>query len=306
MVIQVKKVYFNITYNLGGGTNNAANDSAYLFGTGLVLSNPVKTCYTFGGWYDNSSFIGTVLTSISTTATGDVTLYAKWSENSYNIIYILNGGTNNVDNTSTYTYGTGLVLSNPTKTGYSFDGWYDNVSLNGTVIMAISTTDTDYKVLFAKWTKIYTIIGTADVNGSISPSGTVSVNESNDQSFTITANSGYYITDVLVDDSSVGAVSSYTFNSVAANHTITASFDQTTGIEETSQAGVVLYPNPCENSFILNAGERATILYLYDVYGKLVLSQPIQGESTVNISSLGKGMYIVKIDGRSYKLIKTH
>ena len=97
-----------------------------------------------------------------------------------------------------------------------------------------------------------------------------------------------------------------TFSSIAADQTITASFDLTTGIEETSQAGVALYPNPCENSFIVNAGGEATILYMYDLNGKLVLSQSLQGGSTVDVSSLGKGIYVVKIDGRSYKLIKTH
>ncbi len=45
-----------------------------------------------------------------------------------------------------------------------------------------------------------------------------------DQSFTITPDSGYQVADVLVDGASVGAVTSYTFNNVMANHTIAASF----------------------------------------------------------------------------------
>ena len=45
--------------------------------------------------------------------------------------------------------------------------------------------------------------------------------------FTITPASCYQIADVLVDGVSVGAVASYTFNDVAANHTIAASFAQT-------------------------------------------------------------------------------
>jgi hypothetical protein len=70
----------------------------------------------------------------------------------------------------------------------------------------------------------YTITATAGANGSISPSGSVTVTEGDDQVFTITPNTGYHILDVLVDGASVGAVDSYTFEDVAADHTIVASF----------------------------------------------------------------------------------
>jgi len=70
----------------------------------------------------------------------------------------------------------------------------------------------------------YTITATAGANGSISPNGAVTVNHGGNQQFTITPNTGYHIDDVMVDGSSVGAVSGYTFNNVTAGHTITASF----------------------------------------------------------------------------------
>lgn len=70
----------------------------------------------------------------------------------------------------------------------------------------------------------YTITASAGPNGSISPSGSVTVNQGSNKSFTITPNSGYSIDDVLVDGSSVGAVSSYTFTNVTQNHTISATF----------------------------------------------------------------------------------
>ena len=70
----------------------------------------------------------------------------------------------------------------------------------------------------------YAITASAGPNGSISPSGVVTVNYMGSQSFTITAATGYHITDVLVDGASVGAVASYSFTNVTANHTIAASF----------------------------------------------------------------------------------
>ncbi|MBP1737501.1 MAG: Fibronectin, type domain protein [Oscillospiraceae bacterium] len=70
----------------------------------------------------------------------------------------------------------------------------------------------------------YTITATAGTGGSISPSGSTSVTKGNSKTFTITANSGYKIADVKVDSSSVGALSTYTFSSVNAAHTISATF----------------------------------------------------------------------------------
>jgi hypothetical protein len=69
-----------------------------------------------------------------------------------------------------------------------------------------------------------TINATAGANGSISPTGSVIVSSGASRTFTITANAGYQIADVRVDGRSAGAVSSYTFSNVTANHTISASF----------------------------------------------------------------------------------
>ena len=94
----------------------------------------------------------------------------------------------------------------------------DNVKL-----MAVETGEAAQK---------YTITATAGEGGSITPNGDVSVKEGASQSFAITANNGYEIADVLVDGSSVGAVESYTFSDVKANHTISASFSKTTSAAE--------------------------------------------------------------------------
>ena len=52
----------------------------------------------------------------------------------------------------------------------------------------------------------------------------MTVNNGGSQTFTITPSTGYHVADVLVDGASVGAVTSYTFTNVTANHTISASF----------------------------------------------------------------------------------
>jgi len=71
---------------------------------------------------------------------------------------------------------------------------------------------------------IYTITATAGSGGSISPSGTVTVTNGEDQTFAMIPYTGYHVEDVIVDGLSVGAVTSYTFTNVTSNHTINATF----------------------------------------------------------------------------------
>ena len=79
----------------------------------------------------------------------------------------------------------------------------------------------------------YTIKATAGVNGSISPSGNVSVREGRDQTFTITPDKGYAVANVKIDGKSVGAVKSYTFENVKGNHAIEAIFMKANGNPQT-------------------------------------------------------------------------
>ena len=84
---------------------------------------------------------------------------------------------------------------------------------------------------------VRSITATAGEGGAISPSGTQTVQTGSNATYTITPDSGYNIKDVLVDGVSVGAVSSYTFENVTENHTITASFAGAYTITKTSGYG---------------------------------------------------------------------
>ena len=70
----------------------------------------------------------------------------------------------------------------------------------------------------------HTITASAGPNGAIAPVGAVVVNDGANAPFNITPDSGYHVADVLVDGGSVGAVTTYTFMNVTADHTIAASF----------------------------------------------------------------------------------
>jgi hypothetical protein len=92
----------------------------------------------------------------------------------------------------------------------------------------------------------FTITASAGTGGSITPSGSVTVNYGANQTFTITPNTGYHIKDVKVDGTSVGAVSSYIFTNITANHTIEAIFEK-----EITQTVIVLQIG--KSSFTVNS-----------------------------------------------------
>ena len=82
----------------------------------------------------------------------------------------------------------------------------------------------------------YTIEATAGAGGSISPSGSVSVREGRDQTFTITPDKGYAVANVKIDGKSIGAVKSYTFENVSRTHTIEAIFVKGTASARTGDS----------------------------------------------------------------------
>jgi hypothetical protein len=98
--------------------------------------------------------------------------------------------------------------------------------------------DSDANFTIDRWI----ITASAGAGGGISPSGTVYVANGLNRAFTITPNAGYQIADVVVDGGSVGAVASYTFVAVTANHTIAAGF-----VDITAPAVTLLSPNGGES-----------------------------------------------------------
>jgi len=71
----------------------------------------------------------------------------------YTITYVLGGGTNGAGNPGTYTVeSANITLAAPTKTGYTFAGWYENTEFSGAAVTEISAGTTGDKTYYAKWT----------------------------------------------------------------------------------------------------------------------------------------------------------
>lgn len=121
-----------------------------------ALTAPTKTGYTFMGWYSDSAFAENSKWDFSSnTVTQAMTLYAKWEVNTYTVTLNQNGGTIEAGKEVTrYTYGVGATLptaDDMTYTGHTFKGWYDNSSVSGSSVTAISDTETGNKEYWAKW-----------------------------------------------------------------------------------------------------------------------------------------------------------
>jgi PKD repeat protein len=202
---------------------------------------------------------------------GNVTTITKDGSHEYGDIYhtFTNPGTYNVSLTANNAWGsdtsyktitaTGLTISassgpngavtpsgettvnygaTPTYTITPDVGYHvANVLVNGTSVGAVTsytfppvTTNKTISATFAINT--YTVTSSvASGQGTISPLGTTTYNYGATPTYTITKNATYSIGTVLVDGSSVGAVSSYTFPALAANHTISASFTKNPSVQ---------------------------------------------------------------------------
>ena len=97
------------------------------------------------------------------------------------------------------------------------------VSLSPGLLVFDVTSSHSISASFSRYT--YTITSSSGSGGSINPSGSVIVPHGDSRTFDISPAFGFQIADVRVDNVSVGAISSYSFSSVTANHSISATFE---------------------------------------------------------------------------------
>jgi len=151
---------FTITFVLTtDATMTESHTMLVTFGETYSLPIATLTGHTFNGWEREDSGLLS-LTGIWNIAS-DITLTSVFSANEYIITLDVNGGNTLPANTQTVTFGQNYTLPVPTRTGHTFNGWYngkDLMPLTGTWDIANDVT------LVASWTaNTYTI--TFDVNG---------------------------------------------------------------------------------------------------------------------------------------------
>ena len=172
-VYMYQAINYSITYNLDGGTNNAANPSTYNVLNGVSLKAPTKPGYKFLGWYQgdtkitdinegkNATFssVDEMYKELASRQTGDISLTANWTPIKYTITYEGNGATGGSTPSSNHTYDKPQTLT-PNgfhKDGYYFDSW--NTKPDGTgnsyqdeeEVKNLTSKDGDTVTLHAQW-----------------------------------------------------------------------------------------------------------------------------------------------------------
>jgi len=73
-------------------------------------------------------------------------------------------------------------------------------------------------------------------------------------------------------------------------------YSSAAGIEKTkTNAQILIYPNPANNSFQISAtGEQANV-WMYDINGKIVLNQTISDKTIIDTSNLNEGVYTISV-----------
>ena len=158
---------YSITYVLNDTTpaghtasNPATNPGGFdVTDPSINLQAPTRTGYTFLGWYADAG-LTTPISSINPATAVNYTVYAKWSApNAYNVQWTLNdtvpagltAANPNASLTSYTVEDADYTLRPATRTGYTFENWYDNAALTGTPVTTLHTMDAEDKHYYAKW-----------------------------------------------------------------------------------------------------------------------------------------------------------
>lgn len=256
-----------VTFNANGGSVSTSSISVTNGSTYGTLPTPTRTGYTFAGWYTSSTG-GTQITSSSTVSlSANQTLYAHWTANRYTVILNANGGsvsTSSKEVTYGSTYGT---LPTPTRTDYTFGGWY-TASSGGTLVTASSTVSiTSDQTLYAHWTanpKTYTITFNAN-GGSVSTSNKEVTYGSTYGTLPTPTRTGYTF-DGWYTVSSGGTL-------VTASSTVSITSNQTLYAHWTLSADTVRFTDGINNWRFPNSRNNfGNTYYIYDSYYKKLLN----------------------------------
>ena len=146
---------YDISYDLKGGSVDTPNPTVYTVESeDITLINPTRTGYIFLGWTGTGISEPAMSVTLPRGSVGNRQYSANWVCEDYEIAYHLNGGTNAIGNPNGYNIESeSISLIAPTRTGYSFAGWYKSEDFAEDSKISVIPTGTSGDLnLYAKWT----------------------------------------------------------------------------------------------------------------------------------------------------------
>jgi uncharacterized repeat protein (TIGR02543 family) len=173
-----------ISYAAGSGSGTAPVSPVSVL-SGSTFTTPTntytRTGYTFAGWSDGSTTYAAAATYPSSgTVASNVTLTAQWTANTLTVTTDEQGGTA-IDNASTTTGASMSLPGTPTRTGYTFAGWFVATSGGLAITFPYAHGQTANFTLYAQWTANTLTVtynsqsGSSITAGSTSTGGSVAV-----------------------------------------------------------------------------------------------------------------------------------
>ncbi len=198
-------------------SSNSGNRTETIDSTEFTFYKPIWGGYTFLNWSPTNVSYKDNRTSLD--------LLSNWSLNAYSITYNLDGGTNPSSNPSTYTVEDSITLASPTKSGYTFQGWYSDFSFDNKIEVIKSGSYGDVN-LYAKWSANKNNLSVTSEDESKGTVSIVSGDGYSDESITVKATQvgdcifiGWYNNDAKVSDENP-----YTFVMPANDYSLVARF----------------------------------------------------------------------------------
>jgi uncharacterized repeat protein (TIGR02543 family) len=306
-----------LTFNAGaGGTVSPANQTVAQGSAVGALPTPVRSGYTFGGWYTAENGAGTQYTA-ATIATGSLTLYAKWTPATaatYTLAF--NAGEGGTVSPTTQTVAQGSVvgaLPTPVRMGYTFGGWYTQQNSAGTLYTE-NTVATGSVTLFAYWISgvaaTYTLTFSAGDGATVSPTNKTVTQGAAVGALPTPARAGYTFGGWYTEPNGGGTrYTETTKYTGASSFTLYAKWTQNsvnppTGVDAQLQSTVAVYPTPFTSEVHLTGAAGCTLTVVTST-GAVVHTQRVTGAAeTIALGKLPSGVYFFRLEKDGKKTIK--
>jgi len=237
---------YTITSSAGtGGTINPSGSTTVSYGGSQKYTITPSTGYNISSVTVDGTSQGAISSYTFSSVTAAHTISATFALKTYTIISSAGtGGSISPSGSTTVSYGGSQTYTITPSSGYEItDVVIDGTSEGAMESVTFSNITANHTISVTFNEITYTITSSAGTGGSISPSGTITLNPGGSQIYTITPSSGYMIYYVTVDGTSRGAISSYTFSSVSSDHTINAYFIRTLTIAASAGTGGSINPS---------------------------------------------------------------